>query len=81
MDDSVIRIDAAIVGLNSSRVDYLDCSETPACCLAAEKNEEWGPESTGTVFGCRSKGDVAGPRRDYKMMFVSLAHEGQVAVL
>ena len=69
----MIRIDAAIVGLNSSRVDYLDCSETPACSQAAEKSEEW-------VFGFRPKGDGFGPRRDCIMLlvFASLAHEGEV---
>ena len=33
--DESIRIDAAIVGLNTSNVSFLDCSETPSCGLAA----------------------------------------------
>ncbi|CAE7029593.1 pmpB, partial [Symbiodinium sp. CCMP2456] len=54
VDDSVIRIDAAIVGLNSSRVDYLDCSETPACHLRAV-NLTMGPAKCSPGSGVGSK--------------------------
>mmetsp|Transcript_9336 Transcript_9336/g.22256 ORF Transcript_9336/g.22256 Transcript_9336/m.22256 type:complete len:1021 (+) Transcript_9336:44-3106(+) len=54
VDDSVIRIDAAIVGLNSSRVDYLDCSETPACHLRAV-NLTMGPAKCAPGSGVGSK--------------------------